>query len=194
MLLDSHTFLANQIMDLENVKARFIALSSIYRAKLQHKPSKRAWSVIECVNHLLLANEFYLVQIIDKVNTVHSEGKTGIINSFYSPGLLGNYLAKRFGKIGDSNSNLTAHKKTVPKIKRILTEAEIDEIINDFIMQLNFILHQLKSARNVDLKKNKVNFIWGFWIKIELGNTFCLVVNHALRHVNQMEALLEEKR
>ena len=57
--------------------------------QLQHKHGDR-WSILECLEHLNLYGDFYLVEIEKQIIANQGKGTSAVFKS----GLLGNYFAK----------------------------------------------------------------------------------------------------
>lgn len=142
--------------------------------------NENQWSILECLEHLNLYGDFYLVEIEKQIMASRNRPSS---NNFRS-GLLGNYFANlmevKEGKITKMKSpkdkNPTSMNLTVTTISRFLKQQE----------QLSKLLN---SCRTIDLTKTKSAISLTRLIKLRLGDTLRFYTYHIERHVFQAERI-----
>lgn len=150
--------------------------------ELNWKLDEKTWSVLEAIEHLNLYGSFYLPEIkkcIDKTNK--------IAETNYKPGLLGNYFAESMLPKEKLNKMNTFKSKNP-------NGSNLDKsVLERFLSQQEKTLKLLNKARNVSLNKIKVPTTLGKLVKLKLGDTFRVVINHNLRHIVQAKKIIEAK-
>ena len=147
---------------------------------LTWKENKISWSILECLEHLNLYGEFYLPQIENKIKNTNTKSETD-----FNSGILGNYFAKSM-----------LPKKGLNKMKTFKNKnpinADLDKaVIQKFILQQMKLLNLLNQSRNVSLNKVKIQTSISSFINLKLGDTFQFLINHIVRHLNQIERIQE---
>lgn len=143
------------------------------------KQNEISWSVLECLEHLNLYGNFYLPQIENKIKT--SKTKPEIE---FKSGLLGNYFAQSM------LPKEKLYKMKTFKDKNPLN-ANLDKtIIDKFTNQQLILLDLLNQSRKVSLNKVKIQTSISGFIRLKLGDTFRFLVNHNIRHLNQIDNIL----
>ena len=70
--------------------------------------------------------------------------------------------------------------------------ADLDKaVIQKFILQQIKLLNLLNQSRNVSLNKVKIQTSISSLINLKLGDTFQFLINHIVRHLNQIERIQE---
>ena len=147
---------------------------------LTWKENKISWSILKCLEHLNLYGEFYLPQIENKIKNTNTKSETD-----FNSGILGNYFAKSM-----------LPKKGLNKMKTFKNKnpinADLDKaVIQKFILQQIKLLNVLNQSRNVSLNKVKIQTSISSLINLKLGDTFQFLINHIVRHLNQIERIQE---
>jgi uncharacterized damage-inducible protein DinB len=147
--------------------------------KLQKKASKEAWSVMECLEHLNRYADFYNPVIDSALKNADSKPAT-----VFKSGLLGGYFAKSM----------------LPKaqMKKMKTFKDMNPIYSQLptLVLERFIAHQeeflrlLRLAEQANLNKVKTPISITRLIRLKLGDTFQFLVNHNVRHFEQIENCL----
>ena len=178
----------NQLIDelLERMKKctrmvkRYEALSV---RQLQFKNGDR-WSILECLEHLNLYGDFYLVEIEKQIVT---NPRRNTATKFKS-GILGNYFANlmevREGKITKMKS---------PKDKNPSNKDLSITTINRFLKQQEQLVNLLNQCRSIDLTRTKAAISLTKLVKLRLGDTLRFFCYHIERHVMQAERALAEQ-
>lgn len=155
------------------------ALKSKSNDELNWRVNNNAWSILECLEHLNLYGDFYLPEI-EKV--IHkATNKSEVI---FKSGILGNYFAE---------SMLPKEKMTKMKtfrdknpINSNLERGTIDRFMNQQVEMLGL----LEQARAISLNKEKTQITLTKWIRLKIGDTFRFIINHNIRHLNQIEKII----
>ncbi|WP_080239810.1 DinB family protein [Spirosoma rigui] len=148
-------------------------------AQLRWKPSPDRWSVLECVQHLNLAERFYIRNIQHKVDALGLVQTPPVDQTLES-----DWVGKALLYIVDPKTTL---KFPAPGIIRPRRPEELNpaEVLNQFI-ELQTILHDLlDKAVYLDWNNDKVSTLFGNWLKIRLGDALLMLVAHTERHMNQ---------
>ena len=144
--------------------------------ELNWKQNSESWSVLECLEHLNLYGHFYIPEIEKTIlNSKHNseeEFKSGILGNYFAESMLPKQKLNKMKTFKDKNP-----------INSKLDRKVIDEFINQQIKTIDL----LYKSKNVSLNKNKVKITLSKWIKLKLGDTFRFVINHNIRHLEQIE-------
>jgi hypothetical protein len=171
------------LLDLENLTKEHIKFANELKLldenTLRYRKNTNSWNVLECLEHLNRYGDYYLPEIkkqIEKSN-IHPDKD-------FNPGWLGNYFA--------TSMLPNAKMKTMKtfKDKNPLGAILSLQVIDIFIAHQLEILNLLAQSRNHNLNKVRVAISIAPWLSIKLGDTFRFMINHNIRHVNQMEDIL----
>jgi hypothetical protein len=160
--------------------------SSQSDAQFRWKPSPDRWSMLECLQHLNLAERYYIRTLQHKVDAL------GLIQT--SPAdqtLESDWIGKIMLYIVDPGTTM---KFPAPGIIRPRRPEELSpaEVLSQFI-ELQSTLHDvLDKAVYLDWNKEKVSTLFGNWLKLRLGDTFLMLVAHSERHMNQAMRVRDE--
>lgn len=148
-------------------------------AQLRWKPSPDRWSIVECLQHLNLAERFYIRNIQHKVDAL------GLVqNSPVDQLIESDWIGKVMLHIVDPETKikLPAPGMIRPRRPEDLSPADV---LNQFV-ELQRTLHDLlDKAVYLDWNQEKVASLFGNWLKIRLGDTLSMLVAHTERHMNQ---------
>ncbi|ADB37791.1 DinB family protein [Spirosoma linguale] len=161
---------------LDTVEREFTTLSD---EQLRWKPAPDKWSIIECLQHLNLAERFYIRNLQHKVD------KLGFIQSVPTDQTLeSDLVGKALRYIVDPQSKL---KFPAPGMIRPRTAAELQpaDVIGQFLDLQTLLLGMLDKAVFLDWNQEKLMTIFGNWLKIKLGDAVRMLVAHTERHLNQ---------
>lgn len=143
----------------------------------------QGWNILECIEHLNLYGNFYLVAIEKEI----MQAKLARSTTFHS-GLLGNYFANlmevKQGKI---------FKMKTPKDKNPMNRNLTIETLSRFLKQQEQLILLLNKSRSIDLTRNTVPISISRFVKLRLGDTLRFVVYHIERHVLQAERVCQEQ-
>ena len=151
--------------------------------QLQFKNGER-WSVLECLEHLNLYGDFYLVEIEKQI--IANPRKSSLTK--FKSGVLGNYFANLMEV---KNGKITKMKS--PKDKNPSKSNLSVTTINRFLKQQERLVSLLNQCRSIDLTKTKTAISLTNLIKLRLGDTLRFYTYHIERHVLQAERALTEQ-
>lgn len=149
-------------------------------ASLNWKQNNESWSTLECIEHLNRYGDFYIPEITKKIKT--SKHKSSEI--FKS-----NWLGKYFSKSVSYNEDLNK-MKTFKSMNPLNSKLNI-QTLEKFISQQHQIIELLDASKNVNLDKTKTAISISKLIKLKLGDTFRVVMNHNERHIKQAEKTIK---
>jgi hypothetical protein len=160
-----------------------LAFKDLSDEVLNFKQDAETWSVLECIEHLNRYGDFYIPEISKRLNKSKYPKSTN-----FKTGWLGNYFAKSmlpkeklnkiktFGSMNPNNSTLDRG------------------VLDKFIRQQDALIDLLEQAKITNLTKIKTAISISKWIKLRLGDTFRVVINHNLRHIVQAKRCVEQVR
>jgi uncharacterized damage-inducible protein DinB len=174
------------IEELKSQTHEFISFSETLKHKsvdeLNWKSNPTSWSVLECLEHLNLYGDFY----IPEIRKVIKESKTKEERVFKS-GFIGEYFASSMLPKEKLNKMKTF------KDKNPLNSNLSLETIHRFVKQQNEFLELLEKAKAVNLNKVKTSITLTKLIKLKLGDTLRFIVNHNIRHFEQIKDVLRSQ-
>lgn len=156
-----------------------ITLKSLNDETLNKRLHENSWSILECLQHLNLYGNYYLKEIFDKMMIDVSTP-----NEYFNSGFLGNYFAQSM--LPKQKPNKMKTFKSMNPIHSNLDRSVIDI----FIDHQNTLLTLLEKAKNKNIEKIKTNISLTKLIKLRLGDTFRFLINHNIRHIQQMKNIL----
>jgi hypothetical protein len=148
---------------------------------LTWKQDETSWSILECLEHLNLYGAYYLPEIENKIKSSNSKSEAE-----FKSGLLGGYFAKSMLPKEKLNKMKTF------KDKNPLNTNLDKRVIDVFIEQQIKLLDLLNQSQQVSLNKVKIQITISKFIKLKLGDTFHFLVNHIIRHLQQIERIQKE--
>jgi hypothetical protein len=152
--------------------------------RLQFKHGQR-WSVLECLEHLNLYGDFYLVEIEKQILANPRKAAPAKFKS----GLMGNYFANLMEV---KNGKITKMKS--PKDKNPSKSSLSITTITRFLRQQDRLVSLLNQSRSVDLTKTKAAISLTNLVKLRLGDTLRFYCYHIERHVLQAKRALEDQK
>ncbi|RCR66302.1 DinB family protein [Larkinella punicea] len=166
---------------LETVEREFRPLSD---EQLNWKPDTKRWSITQCLQHLNLAERFYIRNLQKKVDDL------GFIQTNPTDQPLKSTLVGRMlRKAVDPNSSLK-----LPTVSFMTPRNDLDarDVMKQFV-ELQQLLHELlDKAPYIDWNEEKVMTLFGNWLKINVGDAFQMLVAHTERHLNQALRVKQE--
>lgn len=153
-------------------------LQELDAAVLNRRPAPDAWSILECLEHLNRYGEYYIPVVDTALNKARHAA-----NPEFSPGWLGDYFAKLMQPKAKLNKMKTFADKNPLHV-------QLDKnVIKRFIEQQHQLLRLLDKAAQYDLNKIRIPITLSRFIRLKLGDTFRFVINHELRHMEQIERI-----
>lgn len=142
------------------------------------KQNEQSWSILECLEHLNLYGDYYFPIIEQNIKTTSHKSEIE-----FKTGFLGNYFSK-----------LMLPKEKLKKMKTFKDKNPLNSnldkrVIDRFIEQQKQLLSLLNESKSVSLNKVRIPTSISSLIKLKLGDTFQFIVNHNLRHLNQIERI-----
>mgnify|MGYP001116203048 CR=1 FL=1 len=174
MKIETSEFLEDLKEKKKNILDKVKTIASMDDTKLKWR------NILECIEHLNLYGDFYIPEIKKAIQ----KNKKGN-EQYFKPGFIGNYF---------SNSMLPGKKMS--KMKTFKDKNPIGNDLNGDVFKRFFdqqeqfqkFYHQ---AENISLNRTKTSISISSLIKLKLGDTFAFLLNHELRHLRQMENILE---
>jgi len=150
--------------------------------QLNWKPSAEQWSVAQCFDHLVTANEAYF-STFEKVLSGEKE------NTFWEslpwlPSVWGKLVIKAVAPE-------TTRKRKNPKIFHPSSSNIDEDIIRRFIDQQNEIVRYMKATEGMDLDKITISSPVSNVITYSLMDAYRIIVAHEKRHFLQALRVLE---
>lgn len=146
--------------------------------KLNWRSDAGSWSILECIEHLNRYGSFYLPEIEKAIKNAGKE-----VDPEFKSGLLGGYFAKSMLPKEKLNKMKTFKDKNP-------LNAKLDEgVIGVFINQQLKLIELLNESTKVSLNKVRVPTSISKLIRLKLGDTFQVLINHILRHLQQIDKI-----
>ena len=161
---------------LETVEREFAPLTD---AQLRWKPAHDRWSIVECLQHLNLAERFYIRNIQHKVD------KIGLVQTNPTDQTLASdWIGKAMLFAVDPQVKL---KIPAPGMTRPRPAADLApaDVMSQFIDLQTLLRSLLDKAVYLDWNEDKVMTLFGNWLKVRLGDAFRMLVSHTERHLKQ---------
>lgn len=157
------------------------AFGNLSPEQINWRPSAEGWSVGQCFEHLIKANELFYGDL-DKIAAGTRR------NSFlenYSP------LSSFFGKLLTNSLKKDERKFKAPTPK-IVPPSEIDaHIIEIFAAHQTELIEKIKKTERADWRRTVVTSPFMKLITYKLADGYRVVVEHEKRHVRQAERVTQ---
>ncbi len=180
MQIESNVLIDDLLNRTENATIAVQKLKELSIDQLQFKHNAETWSILECVDHLNLYGDYYLVEIEKQILAQNAKAKSTVFKS----GLIGNYFANLMQV---KNGKMTKMKS--PKDKNPIHSKLTITTIDRFLKQQERLKSLLIQAKNVDLTKTKTAISLTKYIRLRLGDTFRFFIYHIERHILQAERI-----
>ncbi|GAB4014610.1 DinB family protein [Spirosoma migulaei] len=161
---------------LATVETEFSPLTD---AQLRWKPAPDSWSILECLQHLNLAERFYIRNIqhkVDKLGLLQANPADQVLDS--------DWVGKAMLYAVDPQVKM---KIPAPGMVRPRPAADLvpTEVMSQFVELQTLLRTLLDKAVYLDWNQDKVMTLFGNWLKIRLGDAFLMLVAHTERHMKQ---------
>lgn len=180
MQIESNLLIDDLLNRTENATIAARKFKELPIDQLQLKQNAETWSMLECIEHLNLYGDYYLVEIEKQILSQNGKSKSTLFKS----GLIGNYFANLMLV---KNGKMTKMKS--PKDKNPIHSKLTTTTIDRFLKQQERLKSLLTQARNIDLTKTKTAISLTKLIKLRLGDTFRFFIYHIERHILQAEKI-----
>jgi len=165
----------------EFVKNKFTHLSS---EQINWKFDKNKWSIAQCLEHLIISDNAYFLEIEKSISGIKEKDKKG--ENYFKSGFLG----KLFLFYTDPNSSKKFEAVDAFKPSDNIMTANI---FNSFNEHQNKLMSLLEDCRNLNLSATKVAHPVNRLIKFRLGDFFNLIITHEKRHLLQAEKVVNHQ-
>jgi hypothetical protein len=152
-------------------------------AQLNWKPGEQRWSVAQCLEHLIVANQGFF-PIFEAI--VKGEHKTRTMERIP-------VLPKLWGKLIVSSQRPTSTRKyKAPKRFQPAQSKLRDTIVKDFVDQQERVLEFMKASKGLDLNALIITSPVASFITYSLMDAYRLIVVHEQRHILQAKRVTAE--
>jgi len=182
--MDKHHLIQELISDTQEIVTVVeYTFSALDKAQLTKRPAPNRWSILECIEHMNIANAHYISQFDVKLPAA----KPAMNASEFKPGLMGSYFVKMIKPKSDGRipSPMKTMKKFIPELK------VNDNTIRNFLVDQESIIKALELSKQLDLNKIKVTSAIGPIVTFKLGDAFRFLIGHNQRHIIQAKRVLE---
>ena len=133
------------------------------------------WSVAQCLEHLNRYGDFYLPEILKKMEQYP---KTPA-----SPWFKSTWIGHHFTRMMDPATG----KTKLPAFKNYKPQPDLDAhgVVAKFILQQEKLLVLLRDARNADLNQVRIPISIARFMSLKLGDVFQFLIAHNERHLLQ---------
>lgn len=182
--MDKHQLIQELISDTQEIVTVVVdTFSTLDKVQLTKRPSPNQWSILECIEHMNIANAHYISQFDVKLPAA----KPTMNANKFKPGLMGNYFVKMIKPKSDGviPSPMKTMKKFIPELK------VNDDTIKNFLADQEGIIKALELSKQLDLNKIKITSAIGPIVTFKLGDAFRFIIGHNQRHIIQAKRVLE---
>ncbi|WP_422360251.1 DinB family protein [Reichenbachiella sp.] len=171
------------IADTQEVKNEALRFSSLGKGELLAKPSPEKWCVLECIEHLNIADAHYIAQFDKKLSNAPQSDRPD-----FKPGWMGNYFVKMIKPKEDGTipSPMKTMRKFVPEVN------VQHDTLSKFIEDQDYLIDALEKSKSLDLNKNKITSAIGSIVTFKLGDAFRFLIGHNQRHIIQAQQVLQQ--
>ncbi len=164
----------------EDAKKSFGELSPEH---INWKPSVECWSIGQCFEHLIKANELFY----DKLDEIAGGKQKHSLLEKFSP------MSGFFGNLMISSLKKDERKYKAPT-KKIVPPSEIDpHIIELFAAHQSELIEKIRRTETSNWSKIKVTSPFMKFMTYCLSDGFNIVVEHEKRHLRQAERVLQHE-
>lgn len=182
------------LADIDAAKTFGQKLASIDEAHLVQRPAEKNWCVLECLEHILIANGTYMAQYGPVIDGLISGGPAGTqeAKSTWFGKFCWNGMKPRGEKIP---SPMKTFRKFLPEQQNMDVWHEVKvgskaEVLDAFKKMQDDMTGYLEAARQVDINKGRVKTALGFGPKLRLGDALRFIIAHQERHILQAKHAL----
>jgi hypothetical protein len=161
---------------LDTVTREFRPLST---EQFRYTPAPDRWSILECLQHLNLAERFYIRNIQHKVD------RLGLVQTNpIDQTLVAGWVGKVLLYMVDPQVKM---KLPAPGILRPRRASELDpeDVLKQFVDLQTLLRNLIDKAVYLDWNQETLSTLFGNWLTIRLGDALLMLVAHTERHLNQ---------
>ncbi|MBK8851897.1 MAG: DinB family protein [Saprospiraceae bacterium] len=148
---------------------------------LRWRKDEQSWNILECVEHLNRYGVFYLPAIESAIQNARKAP-----GDHFAGGWLGRYFANSM------LPKVKLNKMKTFKDKNPLNTPLDPSVIEVCIQQQIKMMELIERSREVSLEI-RVSTSLSSLLRLKLGDTFQFVINHNLRHVEQIKNVLKSQ-
>lgn len=165
----------------KDVQKTFAGLSN---EQLNWQPSDKEWSIGQCLEHLVVTNNLYFVNIQKVADGTHR-------NNFFSkipviPNVIGIVMKKILAP------EWKPKMKTIKMFKPSVSDVS-ENVLADFAENQIRFIGLMEATKDLDAKKIKVAEPIGSAVNLTLIDAFEVLAVHEKRHFNQAKLVMELK-
>lgn len=157
-------------------------LQTMSDMELNWRPTTNEWTVLECVDHLLMYGDFYEAEFMKRLS-----GNTSLPREDHQTTWLGAKFAKSMSPSSRDKKKVKALKSTNP-IRKTIHRDSIGRLID----QQKSLLSIIDNARSINLQKTRVATSLSKWLTLQYGDMLIVHVYHNQRHVEQIQEIKEK--
>ena len=157
----------------DKVKSEF---SNISLEQLNWKPSHEAWSIAQCLDHLVVSHNSYFPDLKKITSGTYKM-------SFwerYSP-----FSGAWGGILKDQLQEQVRRKMRAPKIIQPSSSKMNIELLENYHKNLDIFLEYISNCRDIDIDKIIINSPTISMVTYSLRDAFQFLIQHEHRHINQ---------
>lgn len=154
---------------------------SLTGKQINWKPEPHKWSIAQCFDHLILANNIYLTEIEKTLLSAKKfKSKEIVFKSGFFAKILLHYTSPASAKKFES---LDAFKPSTDFITK--------EVFNNFNGHQGRLLSVIKNSEELDLNVIKIAHPLKRILKLSLGDFLNLIITHEKRHLQQAKRIID---
>lgn len=149
---------------------------------LNRQEGDNKWSMLQCIEHLSLANGIYVDNIQSALTMADKDTQSDLFKSHWKGDMFTKMIAPK------ANEEIKTKMKTMKTMhpQSQLNAAETIRKFNDVHLKL---IELLNKSGEYNLNKVKVPTALGSMVKLRLGDAFRFLIAHAERHLIQLKRI-----
>lgn len=180
--MDKIELLNSLIEDTRQVKAKAEEFSTLGQDLLNQQPEEDSWSVLECIEHLNIADAHYLAEFDLKLPKARASS-----DEKFKTGFLGNRFVKMIKP--KSDGSIPSPMKTLKKFR---PEVNVHhDTMAKFLEDQDRLLEIIETCKSIDLNKTKITSAIGPIVTFRLGDGLRFLIGHNQRHIIQAQRAIE---
>lgn len=181
--MDKIELINSLVADTQKVKEEAGHFTTLSQGDLLYKPSPEQWSVLECIEHLNIADAHYIAEFDKKLDAAPKSDLKE-----FKPGWMGNYFVKSIKPREDGS--IPSPMKTLKKFR---PEVNVQyDTLSKFIEDQDYLIRVLEKSKALDLNKVKITSAIGSIVTFKLGDAFRFLIGHNQRHIIQAQRVLQK--
>tara|TARA_R110002124_G_scaffold213044_1_gene379201 strand:- start:419 stop:976 length:558 start_codon:yes stop_codon:yes gene_type:complete len=161
------------------VKNEFLHLNS---ELLNFKPNNGSWSILECIAHLNLYSEYYLIELQKIISKAEASPKAQRIKWSW------------FGKISVEKIAISNNKKMKTFARMDPDNSQLSiKVLEDFIIYNNQLKEMSQKCEHLNFNTRGVKVEFFKILKLSLAETLIFMMEHQNRHLIQAQNVLKRQ-